>query len=512
MSRNRIEQHPEEYRADLNPEYEEGENYGPREHRFRTAYDIKDLHERLRDFRALGALDAVRESLSLMDDTRRIAIFETDTTVDGEAVDNPAALRRFQFGNHLGTCLLEVDEVGGVITYEEFYYFGCTSYQATRAGLDRNPKIYRYTGQRRDLATGLYLNGVRYYAPWLARWTSPDPAGSVDGPNLYAYSGNNPVSHADPTGMQQVSNGLDPRDPRSYATIEDFISGYQTSEQTSVDPEMLRAQWTLIHSPTVRMGSSNAQLADESRQSETSASSSVAERFQGLLRSQVFERDADQSSMRNYLIGAYESIASASPVGYTGNIYSNVLPPSATEANYSAAAAFTAQDPVNNTVRWTLQQSLLQYGIEFGYQDLAERAASSTEFSYQIHESAFSFANNVSTIGRLPWTLLTAIDVPALGMDVGPYIYGPSAFVGGLEAGFQQFALNPTSPDMANAAFARAYAAALQQQSQTLGGRMINWTIENTNSPHGVWSLPWYGIGLRWTLNAISFVTYPFYD
>jgi len=51
MSRNRIEQHPAEYRADLNPDYTAGENRGPDQHDFRTAYDIKDLHERLRDFR-----------------------------------------------------------------------------------------------------------------------------------------------------------------------------------------------------------------------------------------------------------------------------------------------------------------------------------------------------------------------------------------------------------------------------------------------------------------------------
>jgi hypothetical protein len=47
MTRNRIEQHPEEYREDLNPEYEAGENYGPPRYEVRTAYDLKEVHVRL---------------------------------------------------------------------------------------------------------------------------------------------------------------------------------------------------------------------------------------------------------------------------------------------------------------------------------------------------------------------------------------------------------------------------------------------------------------------------------
>jgi hypothetical protein len=51
MSRNRIEQHPEEYRADLNPQYGEGQNDGPASQQFRTAHDIKDLHDQFSDLR-----------------------------------------------------------------------------------------------------------------------------------------------------------------------------------------------------------------------------------------------------------------------------------------------------------------------------------------------------------------------------------------------------------------------------------------------------------------------------
>ena len=48
--------------------------------------------------------------------------------------------------------------------------------------------------------------------------------------------------------------------------------------------------------------------------------------------------------------------------------------------------------------------------------------------------------------------------------------------------------------------------------SEHVGGRLINWTIETTNSPHGYTAPPWYGVGLRAVLDALSFVTYPLYD
>ena len=51
MSRNRIEQHPEEYRADLNPEYRAGQNDNSSTTETRTAYDIKELHQQISDLR-----------------------------------------------------------------------------------------------------------------------------------------------------------------------------------------------------------------------------------------------------------------------------------------------------------------------------------------------------------------------------------------------------------------------------------------------------------------------------
>ena len=44
--------------------------------------------------------------------------------------------------------------------------------------------------------------GARYYAPWLGRWISPDPAGTVDGLNLYAFVRGNPIRYIDDGGLK----------------------------------------------------------------------------------------------------------------------------------------------------------------------------------------------------------------------------------------------------------------------------------------------------------------------
>ena len=138
-----------------------------------------------------------RETLQVMDGEQRVALVETRTHgIDG----SPPVLIRNQVSNYLGSSALEVDEAGQIISYEEYYPYGNTSFQAVRSGLETNPKRYRYTGKERDEETGLFYHGARYYAPWLARWTAADPAGVADGLNLYVYGRNNPIMNADASG------------------------------------------------------------------------------------------------------------------------------------------------------------------------------------------------------------------------------------------------------------------------------------------------------------------------
>ena len=68
---------------------------------------------------------------------------------------------------------------------------------------------YRYTGRRLDAETGLYYYRARYYDPVAGRFLQADPAGLVDGLNLYAYVRNDPLNFVDPFGLDsQYSIGV----------------------------------------------------------------------------------------------------------------------------------------------------------------------------------------------------------------------------------------------------------------------------------------------------------------
>jgi RHS repeat-associated protein len=108
---------------------------------------------------------------------------------------------RYQLNNHLGSACLELDRDGAVISYEEYYPYGSTSYQAGHSVAEVSLKRYRYTGKERDEETGLSYHGARYYAPWLGRWISSDPDPNQFSSTFVAFS-NSPVNQIDLNGGQ----------------------------------------------------------------------------------------------------------------------------------------------------------------------------------------------------------------------------------------------------------------------------------------------------------------------
>ncbi|WP_259696987.1 RHS repeat-associated core domain-containing protein [Pseudomonas brassicacearum] len=93
---------------------------------------------------------------------------------------------RYNLTDHLGSSCLELDNEAEVISQETYHPFGSTAWFAGRSEVEASYKTVRYSGKERD-ATGLYYYGFRYYVPWLQHWINPDPAGEVDGLNLYQF-------------------------------------------------------------------------------------------------------------------------------------------------------------------------------------------------------------------------------------------------------------------------------------------------------------------------------------
>jgi RHS repeat-associated protein len=95
----------------------------------------------------------------------------------------------------------------------------------------------------RDSESGMQSHGVRYYAPWLARWTSTDPAGMTDGSNLYCALGNSPLVWTDREGtdlevspFQPTGPAVPPRAPTSPLTrIRPWSWGSRGGVETAKD-------------------------------------------------------------------------------------------------------------------------------------------------------------------------------------------------------------------------------------------------------------------------------------
>ncbi|WP_437635618.1 SpvB/TcaC N-terminal domain-containing protein [Sorangium sp. So ce854] len=179
-----------------------------------------------------SGLELERQTLHVMDGARRVAMVETKT-VDTSGPFTVTPRVRYQLDNHLGSASLEVDGAGLVIGYEEYHPYGTTAYWSASSAVEVSRKRYRYTGKEKDEETGLYYHGARYYAPWLGRWTSADPAGMVDGPNLYAFVRGNPIGLIDPSGRQS-EEGLP-----SVTYVPDPASGtYQIPEYSGEAEEV----------------------------------------------------------------------------------------------------------------------------------------------------------------------------------------------------------------------------------------------------------------------------------
>ncbi len=159
-----------------------------------------------------SSIDLERQTLHVIANESKTTLIETRTKGDD---GSPLQVLRYQYSNHLGSASLELDEGGSIISYEEYYPHGSTSYQAVRKDIEMPLKRYRYISEERDEENDMNYHGARYYAPWLARWISCDPSGITDSLNVYENLRSNPIVLKDPNGRQ----------PSSSDAVQ-FLAGY----------------------------------------------------------------------------------------------------------------------------------------------------------------------------------------------------------------------------------------------------------------------------------------------
>jgi RHS repeat-associated protein len=130
-----------------------------------------------------------------MDNQQRVALIRRGSPFPD---DNSPGLQ-YHLSDHIGSSTAVLDGSAAVISREEYSPYGDTLVGSFAR------KRFRFAGKERDDESGLYRIGARYYAPWLTRWTSPDPlfvkgAAASEALNLYLYARNNPLKFIDPTG------------------------------------------------------------------------------------------------------------------------------------------------------------------------------------------------------------------------------------------------------------------------------------------------------------------------
>lgn len=211
--------------------------------------------------------------------------------------------------DHLGTTRIELSSSGAILWQGQFTPFGQEIIGGTTTAPTIGPEPsdgtsmrYKFTGEERDVESGLDYVGARYYASSMGRFSSPDPgwllAADLSNPqslNMYSYVLNNPLINVDPTGMECVW------DDGSYDAADDKQTGNAAgcSDQggTYVDPNLFEnAMLTNGKNANIQYGSWSGQANSTIASSWTTVSATA---YGGANAAQMEVNDAVSSFLGN---------------------------------------------------------------------------------------------------------------------------------------------------------------------------------------------------------------------
>ncbi len=143
-----------------------------------------------------------------------------------DAAEEPRDYRYYHY-NHKGDTGALTDEDGDIVAWYEYDAWGNVVTEWEASGVENE---FRFSTKQWDATpsgppdVGLIYFGARYLDTELGRWAQLDPAGTVDGVNVYVYARGNPTVAIDPHGLLVLCPLLSALCDASYDAAEESIN------------------------------------------------------------------------------------------------------------------------------------------------------------------------------------------------------------------------------------------------------------------------------------------------